>query len=70
LPAPYYPREGVPPFYLSVAGSLTLALAVGLQRPGLGVLGGLLLLAGGLGFWYVMAVSWIRAAAFTPQSAP
>ena len=70
LPAPYYPREGVAPFYLSVAGSVTLALAVGLQRPGLGVLGGLFLLAGGLGFWYLMAVSWIRAAAFTPRSVP
>lgn len=64
LPAPYYPRAGLPPFGLTVAGSLAFAVAIVVRRPGLGVLGGVLLLAGGLAFWYLMAVSWIRAAAF------
>jgi len=68
LPAPYYPREGVPPFYLTVAGSLILSVAVVARQPALGVAGGVLLLIGGVGFWYLMAVSWIRAAAFSPPA--
>jgi hypothetical protein len=68
LPAPYYPREGMVPFYLTVTGSLLLATAVAARQPALGVFGGALLLTGGVGFWYLMAVSWIRAAAFSPPA--
>ncbi len=63
LAAPYYPLVGVPPFYLSVAGSTLLAAGVLFTAPLLATAGSLLLLIAVLAFWYVMAVSWIRAAA-------
>jgi hypothetical protein len=68
LPAPYYPREGIAPFYLTATGGVLLSAAVAAGQPALGVLGGALLLIGGVGFWYLMAVSWIRAAAFSPPA--
>ncbi len=70
LPTPYFPPAGIPPFYLTVAGSTVLATAVLLQAPLAATIGAGLLLAGGLGFWYVMAASWIRAAAREPATSP
>jgi hypothetical protein len=70
LPAPYYPRAGVPPFGLTVAGSLAFAAAVVTRQPALGACGGVLLSAGALGFWYLMAASWIHAAALRAPEAP
>lgn len=63
LAAPYYPAAGIPPFYLSVAGSTLLAAGVLFTAPLLARAGSLLFLIAVLAFWYVMAVSWIRAAA-------
>jgi hypothetical protein len=68
LSTPYYPCEGVLPFYFTVAGSLILATAIVLQRPDVGALGGLFLVAGGFGVWYLMAISWIRAAVLDPPT--
>jgi hypothetical protein len=63
LEAPYYPRAGVPAFYLSAAGGAVFAGGIVVQRSPVSVLGGACLLAGALLFWYLMAVSWLRAAA-------
>lgn len=61
LPAPYYPKEGVPPFYLTASGGTLLAVAVLLRLPLLGTLAGLLFFAGTVGFWYLLLISWITA---------
>lgn len=62
LDAPYYPRSGLPPFYLTLSGSTLLAVAALLRLPSLGLAGGLLFFAGALAFCHLMAVSWIRVA--------
>lgn len=62
LPAPYYPREGLLPFYSSAAGGMALAAGVLLRAPQAALVGAVLFCGGGAAFSLVMAVSWMRAA--------
>jgi hypothetical protein len=59
LPAPYHPRGGVAPMWLTAAGSMGLATAALLGNAPLAVGAAAAFLAGTLGFWWVMAGSWL-----------
>jgi hypothetical protein len=59
LPTPYHPQQGVAPMALTLTGSTALATAALLGNPPLAVGGGMAFLAGTIGFWWVMAGSWL-----------
>lgn len=61
LEAPYYPVAGIPPFYLTLAGSTLLALGVLITAPVVVRVGSVLFLAGAVAFWLLLAFSWINA---------
>jgi hypothetical protein len=65
LPAPYRPRGGIPPLILTAAGGSGLALAVLTGHSALGVASGLSFLLGTIGYWWLMAASWMRGASRT-----
>ncbi|MDR5708728.1 MAG: hypothetical protein QN140_02785, partial [Armatimonadota bacterium] len=61
LAAPYFPREGVVAFVLSVGGSSLAALGILLGAPGLAAAGGWAFFAGAVVYTFLMGVSWMVA---------